>query len=145
MENLWPGLWNGRDSSREQRGAEQWSNCRLGTLERDLWDPGKPQSQSPQETAEEGGAWTARGRGASCFLRGLTAFLRKRTPAPSCTRWEPMRAPKTQPRRPPAPLGLRFSRTITRKVAAAEWRQPTAQPAARLPWSPPNVSSFPWG
>lgn len=118
MENLWPGLWNGRDSTHEQRGAEQWSNCRLGGSVADrLWDSGKPQSQSPEETAEEGGAWTARGRGASCFIRGLIAFLlRKRTRAPICTWCAPTPAPQTQPRPRPAPLGFWFSRAITHKL-----------------------------
>lgn len=82
-----------------------------------LWDSGKPQSQSPEETAEEGGAWTARGPWGQLLHRGLIAFLlRKRTRAPICIWCAPTPAPQTQPRPRPAPLGFWFSRTITHKL-----------------------------
>lgn len=47
-----------------------------------LWDSGKPQSQTPEETAEEGGDRRAGGRAASCFLQDLITRIRKQLAGP---------------------------------------------------------------
>lgn len=47
-----------------------------------LWGSGKPQSQTPEETAEEGGDYMAKGRGASCFLQSLITFIGEQPASP---------------------------------------------------------------
>lgn len=47
-----------------------------------LWDSGKPQSQTPEETAQEGGDETAQGHEASCFLQGRITSIRERLVSP---------------------------------------------------------------
>lgn len=47
-----------------------------------LWDSGKPQSQTPEETAGEGEDQRARGCAAGCFLQDLITHIRKRLAGP---------------------------------------------------------------
>lgn len=54
-ENLRPGLWNGQSAIYKQTGLNNGATAAsvTGSVV-DLWDSGKPQSQTPEETAQEG-------------------------------------------------------------------------------------------